>query len=91
MEAAGRGNLEAAVDPAGELFLSFNDSPYAGQARLAMARMYMDNGRDQDAAEVLQGLIDADPDGELTLIARLQTCQDPAVPGQGRAGYRDHW
>ena len=72
MEAAGRGNLEAAVDPANELFLSFNDSPYAGQARLAMARMYMDNGRDQDAADVLQGVIDADPDGELTLIARLR-------------------
>jgi predicted negative regulator of RcsB-dependent stress response len=72
MEAAGRGNLDAAAAPANELFVSYNDSPYAAQARLAMARMYMDNGRDQDAADVLRGLIDADPDGELTLIARLR-------------------
>lgn len=72
MEAAGRGNMDAAMEPANELFVSFNDSPYAAQARLAMARMYMDNGRDQDAADVLQGLIAADPDGELTLIARLR-------------------
>jgi predicted negative regulator of RcsB-dependent stress response len=72
MDAAGRGNLELAAEPASELFVSFNETPYAAQARLAMARLYMDNGRDQDAAEVLQGLIDIDPDGELTLIARLR-------------------
>ena len=72
MDAAGRGNLETAATPANELFVSFNETPYAAQARLALARLYMDNGRDQDAAEVLQGLIDVDPNGELTLIARLR-------------------
>jgi predicted negative regulator of RcsB-dependent stress response len=72
MDAAGRGNLDAAEEPANELFISYNDSPYAAQARLAMARLYMDNGRDQDAADVLRGVIDADPNGELTLIARLR-------------------
>jgi predicted negative regulator of RcsB-dependent stress response len=72
MEAVGRGNLDVAAEASGELFSGYNDSPYAGQARLAMARMYMDNGRDQDAADVLTPLAELAPKNELALIGRLR-------------------
>lgn len=72
MESAGRGNLDAAAAPADELFRDYNDSAYAAQARLAMARMYMDNGRDQDAADVLRPLAESSSANELSLVGRLR-------------------
>lgn len=72
MDAAARGNLDAATVAADDLFSGYDDTPYAAQARLAMARLYMDNGRDQDAADVLSALVDSAPDSELTLVARLR-------------------
>ena len=72
MESSGRGNLDAAATAADDLFIDYPDSPYAAQARLAMARMYMDNGRDQDAAEVLVPLAEGSGSDELALLARLR-------------------
>lgn len=72
MYAAGVGRIEDAVGPANELFESYDSSPYAAQARLALARLYMDKSRDQDAANALQALIDSSPDKELALIGRLR-------------------
>jgi len=72
MEASGRGNFDAAQGPAATLFSEYGDTPYAAQARLAMARMYMDTGRDQDAAEVLQPLVDNARQQELAMVARLR-------------------
>jgi len=70
MFAAGNDDLDEAEVAAAELFIDFNASPYAAHARLAMARLYMDNARDQDAADVLTALIDSNPDKELTLVGR---------------------
>ena len=72
MESAGAGNTDNAVASAAELFDAYPDTPYAAQARLAMARLYMDNGRDQDAADVLQPLAESINAGELALVARLR-------------------
>jgi len=72
MEGAGRGNLDTAATAAEQLFTDYPDTPYAAQARLAMARMYMDNGRDQDAADVLRSLAERAPGDELALVARLR-------------------
>jgi len=72
MESSGRGNLDAAAVPAGELFSDYSNSAYAGQARLAMARMYMDSGRDQDAADVLRPLAESSSADELSLVGRLR-------------------
>jgi len=72
MEASGRGNFDAAQGPAATLFSEYGDTPYAAQARLAMARMYMDSGRDQDAAEVLQPLVDNAEQQDLSMVARLR-------------------
>jgi len=72
MFGAGSGDLDAAVAAATQLFSEHNESPYAAQSRLALARLYMDNARDQDAAEVLTALIDTNPDKEIGLVARLR-------------------
>jgi predicted negative regulator of RcsB-dependent stress response len=72
MFGAGSGDLDAALEAATQLFTDYNDTPYAAQSRLAMARLYMDNARDQDAADVLTALIDTNPDKEIALIGRLR-------------------
>ena len=72
MLAADDGDLDEAEAAAAELFNDFEASPYAAQAGLAMARIYMDNARDQDAAEVLKAIIDANPDKELALVGRYR-------------------
>ena len=55
MYAAGTGNVDAAEEAADELYRDYNTTAYAAQSRLALARLYMDNARDQDAADVLTG------------------------------------
>jgi predicted negative regulator of RcsB-dependent stress response len=72
MYAAGRGNLDEASVAAADLYSDYGTSPYAAQARLAMARVYMDNARDQDAADQLTALIESTPDTELAMVGRLR-------------------
>lgn len=54
------GDLEGAEVDAAELATAYGNSSYAAQSKLAMARLYMDKNRDQDAAEALQGLMATD-------------------------------
>ena len=75
MTGVGDGDAELAETSAAILFGEHGDSVYAAQGRLAMARMYMDMGRDQDAAEVLQALVDAGTNTEIGMIARLRLAQ----------------
>lgn len=72
MSAAGRGNLDAAAEPAAALFSKYASTPYAAHARLAMASLYMDRSRDQDAADALRALIESDPEKELAMVGRLR-------------------
>lgn len=72
MAATADGNLDAASSAATELFESYADTAYAGQSRLAMARLYMDKGRDQDAADVLRVLVESGGDSEVQLVGRLR-------------------
>jgi predicted negative regulator of RcsB-dependent stress response len=72
MYAAGTGNVDAAEEAAGELYRDYNTTAYAAQSRLALARLYMDNARDQDAADVLTGLIESNSDSDLAPIGRLR-------------------
>ncbi len=66
------GNLEQAEAVADDLGTNFVDTTYAAQSKLAMARLYMDRNRDQDAADVLQELLDEGADAELELIAQAR-------------------
>lgn len=70
VEEVADGNVEAAVELAGELFDRYGTTPYGAQGRLAMARLYMDRGRDQDAADVLRPLAESGDDEVLALVAR---------------------
>jgi len=72
MTAAARDNIETASASAELLFNDHNETAYAGQARLAMARLYMDSARDQDAVDTLRMLIESNPDNELAQVGRLR-------------------
>jgi predicted negative regulator of RcsB-dependent stress response len=51
------GNLEAAETAAAQINSAHGNSSYAAQSKLAMARLYMDKNRDQDAADALNDLL----------------------------------
>jgi predicted negative regulator of RcsB-dependent stress response len=66
------GNGEAARTLAANLHENYASTVYAGQARLAMAKLYMDLGRDQDAANELSQLVTEGEDSEAQMLARLR-------------------
>jgi predicted negative regulator of RcsB-dependent stress response len=66
------GKLDEAEAVADQLGTTFGDTTYAAQSKLAMARLYMDKNRDQDAADVLGELLDSAGGEELKPIARLR-------------------
>lgn len=66
------GSVEPAESTAASLYQKYSSTPYAAQARLALARLYMDKGRDQDAADVLRALLDSRGNEELKPVARLR-------------------
>ncbi len=64
------GKVDEAERVSGELDAGHVDTYYAAQAKLAMARVYMDSNRDEDAANVLRQLVDTN--GEFAGVARLR-------------------
>jgi predicted negative regulator of RcsB-dependent stress response len=72
MVAVGNGDSETAEFAAENLFINYDQTVYPDQVRLALARLYMDKGRDQDAADVLSELIVAGDESEIQLVGRLR-------------------
>ena len=72
MAAVASGDADAAEATANDLYENYDQTVYPGQTRLAMARLYMDKGRDQDAADVLRELIDPDDASGMQLVGRLR-------------------
>lgn len=66
------GDLDAAEQISDTLALEYADTSYAAQAKLALARMYMEKNRDQDAADVLQELLDSDAGIALKSVGRTR-------------------
>ena len=66
------GRVDAAESVAGQLASDFGDSAYAPQAHLALARLYMDQNRDQDAADTLRELLASDADDAFKQITRIR-------------------
>ena len=66
------GNLDEAEIVADQLVISFAKTTYSAQSRLAMARLYMDRNRDQDAADALTGLLAGPASEELKAVARAR-------------------
>lgn len=72
IEAVADGNLDEAEAIAAEIQTEYEKTTYAGQSGLAMARLYMDKNRDQDAADALRAVVDSDATDELRHVARLR-------------------
>lgn len=66
------GRLEESESVIAEIVADHAESPYAAQAKLALARLYMDKNRDQDAADTLRELMDGAAKEEFRLIARVR-------------------
>lgn len=67
-----RGDLEASEATAADISEQYSKTIYAGQSGLAMARLFMDKNRDQDAANALLAVVDSETDDELRHVARLR-------------------
>lgn len=72
VEDVSRGDLDASETAADALYESYASTSYAALARLAMARLYMEKGRDQDAADTLRQLLETRGNSELLMIGRLR-------------------
>jgi predicted negative regulator of RcsB-dependent stress response len=66
------GDLEDAQGIAGQLASNYANTAYAAQSKLAMARLYMDKNRDQDAADVLQELLAMRGNDALQQVGRIR-------------------
>jgi predicted negative regulator of RcsB-dependent stress response len=66
------GDLDAAEQVADTLAAEYGSTAYAAQAKLALARLYMDKNRDQDAVDVLQELLASDADIALKHLGRTR-------------------
>jgi predicted negative regulator of RcsB-dependent stress response len=89
------GDADAARPIAANLYENYGSTVYAGQARLAMAKLYMDQGRDRDAAEELSAMLAEGKDSETHLLARLRLAKirlyqdNPQEVLELLQGYRD--
>lgn len=72
IEAVADGDLDDAETIAADIQTEYENTTYAGQSGLAMARLYMDKNRDQDAADALLAVVESDAGDELRHVARLR-------------------
>jgi predicted negative regulator of RcsB-dependent stress response len=66
------GNLEEAEAVVADLDANYGETTYAPQAQLALARLYMDKNRDQDAADALRKVLDGASGNALKHVARTR-------------------
>ena len=78
------GSLEEAEIVADELGEKYADTSYAAQAKLAMARLYMDKNRDQDAIDVLNELLANPADEATSNVARTRLARLLAYQGKSQ-------
>ncbi len=64
--------LDRAEEGMTRLTADFSASPYTDQGRLAIARLYLEQGKPDKAAEFLQQVVDTAVSPEFRLIARLR-------------------
>ena len=71
-EHVAEGDLDSAEAVADELANNYANTAYAAQSKLAMARLYMDRSRDQDAADILRELAMMRSSSVLRHVGRLR-------------------
>jgi predicted negative regulator of RcsB-dependent stress response len=79
------GDLGAAEAVADSIVTEYAGTAYAAQAQLAMARLFMDKNRDQDAADVLRELLDSDADMPIKHVARTRLASILLYEGNAQA------
>ncbi len=72
MDAFNRNDRKAALARIDELKAEYPSSPYVDQANLSAARVMVENGELQPAADRLRAVMDNTDDRELALVARLR-------------------
>lgn len=65
-------DLDDAESAAARMYEDYGSTSYAALSRLAMAKLYMQNGRDQDAADTLNALLESHSRSGIPLIGPLQ-------------------
>ena len=78
------GSLDEAEIVASELSTKYADTSYAAQGRLALARLYMDKNRDQDAIDVLKELLASPADEATKHVARARLARLLAYQGKSQ-------
>ena len=66
------GNLDEAEAVVADIQAGYAETTYAAQSQLALARLYMDKNRDQDAADALRSVVDGSADTALKHVARTR-------------------
>ncbi len=66
------GRIDEAEVLAGQIGTEYGGTTYAAQSKLAMARLYMDKNRDQDAVDVLGEILAGEGDESIKHVARLR-------------------
>lgn len=79
------GRLDAAETVASELTADFGDSIYFAQSKLAMARLYLEQNRDQDAKDTLNSLISSTASEEFKNVARVRLSKIMLYQGEAEA------
>lgn len=85
MQALQANNASGAETYAGKLTDEFSATPYASQARLALARLYVAQDDNAAAAEQLETLLRETSDESLKRIARLRLARVRLTQGQADA------
>jgi predicted negative regulator of RcsB-dependent stress response len=66
------GDVDAALPVADELYSNYANTAYAAQSRLVMARLFMDQNRDQDAVDALRELLAMSGNTALQHVGRMR-------------------
>jgi predicted negative regulator of RcsB-dependent stress response len=82
LQALDRGDRTRALTLLGELERDFGKSPYADQARLLAARVYVDSGELDRAAGELAEVAERSKDRDLALVARLRLARVQIAQGK---------
>jgi predicted negative regulator of RcsB-dependent stress response len=82
IEALEKGDRTQAFVRLGEIERDYPSSPYAAQAKLAAARVYVESGELDKAAHELETVMNGSRDHELALVARVRLARIEIAQGK---------
>lgn len=79
------GDVDEAERLADQLATEYPGTSYSAQAKLALARLFMEKNRDQDAADALRELLDSDADAAVKNVGRTRLARLLLYQGNAQA------